>query len=118
MKKLSFVIVLIVLLSLTACLKKEVENTISLTNPQGKAVPFNGYYKLTATGDSVIMYDYTPKEYTFSLHKGEGATGLIYKDTTDMIDTLYLVIKSGDSELLSKKMTSILEAVQFQITAQ
>lgn len=118
MKKLSFAIVLIVLLSLSACLKKEVETTISLTNPQGKAVPFNGYYKLTATGDSVVMHDYTPKDFAFNLHKGEGATGLIYKDTTDMVDTLHLVIKSGDSELLNRKMTSILEAVQFQITAQ
>ncbi|MDH5186340.1 MAG: hypothetical protein ACETVX_01100 [bacterium] len=116
-KLLTLFFVAVIILSLN-CGKKEAEIKLSLTNPQDLAIPFNGYYKLAATGDSVAMKDHTPKEYTFILKKGESASGIVYKDTADFTDTLHFRILQDDSEIMSKKMTSILDAVQFQVTAQ
>ena len=91
---------------------------ISLTNPNNKAVPFSGYYIITATSDSVAMEGSTPGEYTFSLSQGESVTGSIFKDTVDTVDTLYFQLFLNDEEQLSQKTTTMLEVIQFSIQAQ
>ena len=108
-----------ILLSLN-CGKKEAEITLSLTNPEDKAIPFNGYYKLSATGDSVEMKDHTPKDYSFILKKGESASGMVYKDTADFIETLNFRILKDGKEMDNKSITvpTWIGGVQFQVTAQ
>ncbi len=105
-----------IILSLN-CGKEEAEIKLSLTSPQNIAIPFNGYYKLS-TGDSVAMKDYTPKEYNFILKKGESASGIVYKDTMNLTDTLHFQILKDGKEEISRKVTMLIEIIQFQITAQ
>ncbi len=118
MKKLFLVFFMgIILLSLN-CGTDSIDVKISLTNPNNKTVPFNGYYKLAATGDSVVMDAATPGEYTFTLEKGESLNGSVFKDTTDLVDTLHFQLFLGDEEKLSHKVTTSQEIIQFQIEAQ
>jgi hypothetical protein len=118
-KLLMLFFVVAILLSLN-CGKDEAEITLSLTNPQDKAIPFNGYYKLSATGDSVEMKDHTPKDYSFILKKGESASGMVYKDTTAGLDTLNFKMLKDGKEMDSKSITlpTWLGGIQFQVTAQ
>lgn len=118
MKKILLLIFIGLIISSLNCGSDSADVRISLTNPNNKAVPFNGYYILTATSDSVTMEGSTPGEYTFSLAKGESATGTVYKDTVDIIDTLYFQVFLNDEEQLSQKVTTLLEVIQFQIQAQ
>jgi len=118
MKKLFLVFFMgIILLSLN-CGADSVDVRISLTNPNNKTVSFNGYYILAATDDSIVMDAATPGEYTFTLEKGESASGSVLKDTTDTVDTLYFQLFMNDEEKLSQKVTTLLEVIQFQIEAQ
>jgi len=118
MKKLFSVFFMgIIVLSLN-CGADSVDVTISLTNPNNKTVPFNGYYILAATGDSVVMDAATPREYNFTLETGEGVSGSVFKDTTDVVDTLHFQVFFGNEEKLSQKVTTLLEVIQFQIEAQ
>lgn len=118
MKKLFSVLFMgIIVLSLN-CGADSVDVRISLTNPNNKTVPFDGYYILTATSDSIVMDATTPREYSFTLEKGEGVTGSVFKDTTDLIDTLHFQVFFGDEEKLSQKVTTLIEVIQFQIEAQ
>ena len=118
MKKLFSVLFMgIIVLSLN-CGADSVDVRISLTNPNNKTVPFDGYYILTATSDSIVMDAATPREYSFTLEKGEGVTGSVFKDTTDLIDTLHFQVFFGDEEKLSQKVTTLIEVIQFQIEAQ
>lgn len=118
MKKLFSVFFMgIIVLSLN-CSADSVDVSISLTNPNNKAVPFDGYYILTATSDSIVMDAATPREYSFTLEKGEGVSGSVFKDATDIVDTLHFQVFFGDEEKLSQKVTSMLQVIQFQIEAQ
>ena len=118
MKKLFSVLFMgIIVLSLN-CGADSVDVRISLTNPNNKTVPFDGYYILAATGDSIVMDAATPREYTFTLETGEGVSGLVFKDTTDLIDTLHFQVFFGNEEKLSQKVTTLIEVIQFQIKAQ
>jgi hypothetical protein len=98
----------------------EFDIVMNVTNPQGKAVKFSGYYLLEATGDSVPMGEYTPETYSFTMQKGDRCTGLVYKDTVDVTDTLNLRILSNDDEKVNLSVTFPypLQAIQFDITAQ
>jgi len=118
MKKLFLVFFMeIILLSLN-CGANSIDVRISLTNPNNKTVSFDGYYKVVATGDSVAMNAATPGGYTFTLEKGESASGSVLKDTTDTVDTLYFQLFMNDDEKLSQKVTTSQEIIQFQIEAQ
>jgi hypothetical protein len=118
MKKWCLILCAALIMFSITCGKKSVEITLSLTNPNNKAVPFDGYYKLPATGDSVAMDGATPEEYIFTLEKGENATGLVYKDTIDIVDTLHFRILFDGEEKNSYKTTTLIEQIQFTITAQ
>ena len=119
MKKLFLILFAgIMLLSLTCGGDTEADITINLTNPQDKAVKYNGYYILSATGDTVPMAGYTPGEYAFTLEKGDGASGIMYKDTIDIVDTLHFQLLLDGDEEVSQKTTMLIEIIQFQITAQ
>ena len=119
MKKLFLILFAgVMLLSLTCGGETEADITINLTNPQDKAVKYNGYYVLSATGDTVTMAGYTPEEYTFTLEKGDGASGRVYKDTIDIVDTLSFQLLMNGDEQASQKTTILIEIIQFQITAQ
>lgn len=118
MKKLFSVLFMgIIVLSLN-CGADSVDVRISLTNPNSKTVPFSGYYILTATSDSTVMDAATPREYTFTLEKGDGVSGSVFKNTTDIVDTLHFQVFFGDEEKLSQKVTTLSEVIQFQIEAQ
>jgi hypothetical protein len=118
MKKTLLLIVIGILVSIYSCGSDTADVRISLTNPNDKAVPYSGYYKIAATGDSVAMQGATPGEYTFILEKGESATGRVLKDTTDVVDTLHFQIFLNDEEKLSQKVTNLTEIIQFTIQAQ
>lgn len=118
MKKILLLFFAALLVSSLSCGGDTADVRISLTNPNNKAVPFSGYYTITATGDSVVMEGSTPGEYTFVLSKGESATGSIYKDTVDVIDTLHFQLYLNDEEQLTHKVTTIIEVIQFSIQAQ
>lgn len=120
MKKLFLILFAgVILLSLTCGGDTEADITIDLTNPQDLAVKYNGYYILTtAPGDTVPMDGYTPDEYTFTLQEGDGASGMVYKDTIDIVDTLHFRLLMNGDEELSQKTTTLIEVIQFQITAQ
>ena len=118
MKKLFLVFFMgIILLSLN-CGVDSIDTRISLTNPNNKTIPFDGYYILTATSDSIAMNDVTPGEYMFILKRGESVNGSVWKDTTDFVDTLYFQLFLGDEEKLSQKVITSQEIIQFQIEAQ
>jgi len=118
MKKILLLLFAGILISSLNCGSDTADVRISLTNPNNKVVPFSGYYIITATSDSVAMVGSTPGEYTFTLSKGESATGSIYKDTTDFVDTLHFQLFLNDEERLSQKVTSMIEVIQFSIQAQ
>ena len=118
MKKLFSVLFMgIIVLSLN-CGADSVDVRISLTNPNNKTVPFNGYYILTATSDSIVMDAATPREYSTTLEKGDGVSGSVFKDNTDLVDTLHFQVFFGDEEKLSHKVTTLTQVIQFQIEAQ
>ena len=118
MKKLFLVFFMeIILLSLN-CGANSIDVRISLTNPNNNTVPFSGYYIITATSDSVVTEGSTPSEYTFTLGKGEGATGIIFKDTVDVVDTLHFQVFLNDEESLSQIATTKIEVFRFSIQAQ
>lgn len=115
MKKLLFFVLACVLV-LACDSSKEV--TLSLTNPQDLSVSFSGYYLATATGDSVAMEGVTPREYTLSMEKGDGLTGMVYKDGANMTDTLHFRILVNGNEEVTQKVTTPAQIIQFQITVQ
>jgi hypothetical protein len=117
MKKLFSVLFMGIIVLSLHCGADSVDVRISLTNPNNKTVPFNGYYILTATSDSIVMDAATPGEYSFTLEKGDGVSGSVFKDTTDVVDTLHFQVFFGDEEKLSQKVTTLLEVIQFQIEA-
>lgn len=106
------------LLSLTCGGDTEADITINLTNPQDKAVKYNGYYVLSATGDTTTMAGYTPGEYTFTLEKGDGASGRVYKDTVDIVDTLSFQLLLDGATQLDTIVTIPGVIIQFAVTAQ
>ncbi len=118
MKKILLLLFAGIIISSLNCGSDTADVRISLTNPNNKAVPFSGYYIITATSDSVTMEGSTPSEYTFTLEKGEGATGIIFKDTVDVVDTLHFQVFLNDEESLSQKVTTMIEIFQFSIQAQ
>jgi hypothetical protein len=118
MKKIILLLFAGILISSLNCGSDTADVRIDLTNPNNKAVPFSGYYIITATNDSVAMVGSTPGEYTFTLSKGESATGLIYKNTADIVDTLHFQVFLNDEEKLSQKVTTLSEVIQFSIQAQ
>jgi hypothetical protein len=118
MKKLFLLLFAGILLMNLNCGSSTADVRITLTNPNNKTVPFNGYYLIAATGDSVTMQGSTPGEYTFTLEKGESATGRVWKDTTDLVDTLHFQVFLNDDEQLSQKTTTLIEIIQFSIQAQ
>jgi hypothetical protein len=74
-----------------ACSKSK-DITLELTNPQGIAVAFDGYYKINDEAE-VDMTGETPEEYDFTLEKGDDVMGLVYKsDTTNFTDTLHFQV--------------------------
>jgi hypothetical protein len=60
----------------------------------------------------------TPGEYTFTLERGEDVNGSVWKNTTDIVDTLHFQLFLGDEEKLSHKVTISQEIIKFQIEAQ
>lgn len=118
MKKMLLLLFSIIIIAGMNCGSDTADVRISLTNPNNKAVPFSGYYIITATSDSVVMEGSTPGEYTFSLSKGESATGSVFKDTVDVVDTLHFQLFLNDEEQLSQKTTTLLEVIQFSVQAQ
>lgn len=118
MKKILLFLFAGILISSLNCGSDTADVRINLTNPNNKAVPFSGYYIITATSDSVEMEGSTPREYTFTLSKGESATGSIFKDTLDVVDTLHFQVFLNDEEQLSHKVTTLIEVIQFSIQAQ
>jgi hypothetical protein len=118
MKKIILVLFAGILILSLNCGSDTADVRIDLTNPNNKAVPFSGYYIITATNDSVAMVGSTPGEYTFTLSKGESATGSIFKDTLDVLDTLHFQLFLNDEEKLTQKVTTMIEVIQFSIQAQ
>lgn len=118
MKTILLLFFAMILISSIHCGSDTADVRISLTNPNNKAVPFSGYYIITATNDSIVMEGSTPGEYTFNLSQGESATGSIYKDTVDVVDTLHFQLFLNDEEQLSQKTTTLFEVIQFSIQAQ
>lgn len=98
--------------------EEEADISLTLTNPQGLAVPFNGYYILSTAPDTIDMVGYTDAEYNFTLASGESAHGMVYKDTIDVVDTLHFQAFVNGEEELSVKATTLLEVIQFQVSAQ
>ena len=100
MKKLFLILFIGIIIIISTCAKQQFDMTIRLTNPQGKAVKYGGYYKLEATGDSVSMAGYTPGEYTFTMKQGDVVSGICYKDTIDIVDTLNFKLLANDEQKL------------------
>jgi hypothetical protein len=100
------------------CQEEEAAVSLRLSNPQGKAVPFYGYYIMSTSTDTFFMDDYTPREYNFSLERGQSASGIMYKDTIDVVDTLQFEVFVNGEEHLNQKVTEITQVIQFQVSAQ
>ncbi len=98
--------------------EEEAGVSLRLTNPQGLSVPFYGSYMISTAADSVIMDDYTDTEYIFTLASGESAEGWVRKDTTDVVDTLHFQVFVNGEEELSQTTTTMIEVIQFQVSAQ
>ena len=118
MKKCLLLFIAVIVFMNIHCGSDTANVRISLTNPNDIAVPFSGYYIITTTSDSVVMEGSTPGEYTFSLSQGESATGQLFKNSVDIVDTLHFQLFLNDEEQLSQKTTTIQEVIQFSIQAQ
>ncbi len=119
MKRLFFLCLTGLMLLTLTCGTSDFDITINITNPQGKAVKYGGYYILEATGDSVAMEGYTPGEYTFTMGKDEQVNGLVYKDTTDIVDTLNFQLLADGEEKFNENVTMPFPiGIQFQLTVQ
>jgi hypothetical protein len=98
--------------------EEEAGVSLRMTNPQGLSVPFYGSYMISSAADSVIMDDYTDAEYNFTLSSGESAEGWLRKDTTDIVDTLHFQAFVNGEEEISLKTTTMIEIIQFSVSAQ
>ncbi|MEO0127841.1 MAG: hypothetical protein ABIL44_08850 [candidate division WOR-3 bacterium] len=101
---------------------KSKEVKISLTNPQNLAVAFDGYYILNQ-GNQEPMTGTTPKDYEFSMKKGDQLSGIVYKsDSTNFTDTLRFQVYIDDVEqpslLRNIVIPTQLGGIQFQFTVQ
>ena len=97
--------------------EEETSVSIRMTNPQGIAVPFYGYYRLSTAVDSALMEGNTNDEYNFNLSSGESIEGWVYKDTTDVIDTLHVQMFVNGEEEMSEFGTSMIDTIPFSLTA-
>jgi len=98
-----------------SCPKKEFDVLLKFSNPQSKSVPFNGYYLVSSTGDSVEMKGTTPGEYRLTAKSGEQIKGTVNKDSPDLVDTLEFQISVDEEEKLNQRTTNRIIAIQFQI---
>lgn len=119
MKKLIFLCLTGLMLLTLTCGTGDFDITINITNPQDLAVKYGGYYILEATGDSIPMEGYTPGEYTFTMSKGDKVEGFVFKDTTDVVDTLNFQLLADDEEKINESVTLPGPiGIQFQLTVQ
>ncbi len=98
-----------------SCPKKEFDVLLSFANPQSKSVPFNGYYLVSSTGDSVAMKGSTPGEYRLTAKSGEQINGTVYKDSPDLVDTLQFKISVDEEEKVNQRTTNRMLVISFQI---
>ncbi len=109
------------ILGLLMCSKSK-EVRISLTNPQNMPVAFDGHYQFNQESEEE-MTGTTPKEYEFSMKKGDQLTGIVYKsDSTNFTDTLRFQVYIDDVEQTQMRQNIVhpypIEAIQFQCTVQ
>jgi hypothetical protein len=112
MKRL--ILVIVCLLVVTCSSSKDV--VLSLTNPQGKALAFTGYYFDTETTDTTLMDGSTPRDYMFVISKSDVIEGTVHKDGPDTIDTLQLAVIVDDETLMVQKVTIPSMNIEFTIT--
>ncbi|UCC11467.1 MAG: hypothetical protein JSW02_08945 [candidate division WOR-3 bacterium] len=112
MKKLTLLIACLLVVTCTS--SKDV--VLSLTNPQGIAVAFTGYYYDTETSDTTILDGSTPREYMFTISKNDVIEGSVHKDGPDVIDTLQFEIFVDEETLMVQKVTIPSNDINFTIT--
>jgi len=112
MKRL--ILMIACLLVVTCSSSKDV--VISLTNPQGLAVAFTGYYFDTETSDTTILDGSTPREYLFTVSKNDVIEGSVHKDGPDVIDILQLEIFVDEETLMVQRVTIPSNNINFTIT--
>jgi len=93
--------------------------TISLTNSQGIAVAFDGYYQVNS-GTQESMTGTTPWEHTIVMDKGDVLDGQVFKsDTSNVTDTLRVAILiDGNEELTENVILPIVHIAQFHVEVQ
>ncbi len=112
MKKLTILIACLLVVTCTS--SKDV--VLSLTNPQGLAVAFTGYYYDTETSDTTILDGATPREYMFTISKNDVIEGSVHKDGPDVIDTLQFEIFVDEETLMVQRVTIPSNDIHFTIT--
>jgi hypothetical protein len=91
--------------------------TIRLTSPQGKAVPFSGWYEVQSTGDRTTVAASTPRDYSVSIGPAtEVVRGEFAKEPGIDTDTLRLEVLVGGISRMSGETDSWVEALVFQVT--
>ena len=68
-------------------------------------------------GDSILLKDHTPKDYTFTVELGELIEGMVRKDTTDTADTLQLRVIYNDIEKVNKETANPATSLPFLVEA-
>lgn len=118
MKSVALIVFAAFLLVYIGCgSEEETSVSIRMTNPQGLTVPFYGYYRLSTATDSILMEGYTDDEYNFNLAGGESVEGWVYKDTTDVVDTLHVQMFVNGEVEMSEFATSMIDTIPFSVTA-
>jgi len=112
---------LLVFVSLTMCFVtcgNQVDAHIDLSNPQNKAVQFEGCY-FVGIKEGLPISGTTPQQYTESAHKGDRVTGSVRKsDTTELTDTLHLQITFNSDGKFSQKVTTYLDTIRFDLIVE
>ena len=118
MKKLiALLFVSVLILGIGCSTSKDI--TISLTNAQGIAVDFDGYYQVN-NGTQETMTGSTPWDHTIVMDKGDVLDGQVFKsDTSNMTDTLRVAILiDGNEELTENIVIPIIQIAQFHLEVQ
>ena len=117
MKKFILMLGIALIFSSITC-TREADITIKLTNPSNKIVPFKLKYT-PPTGGELQFRDYTPKEYTITIRKGETLKGEVYKDTLDLIDVLHFqLLLNGEEKLVNDITWGFVQKIEFQVTGE
>jgi len=117
MNRLAWLVLMGLLLFEPGCTNQEKTVNIKLTNPQGKAVEFSGYYTVESTGDSVPVSGNTPGEYEIAPRmSGDLIGGVVSKtSTTETSDSLKLSITVGGTEEYSAATTQWFYPMPFSV---